>query len=254
MCGVVWGWGYVAVSDKHAWHFIIPSLSHTHSLSLTPHLFAFLIFSSSSFLFLLNILSLSTFLLSFLLLLQSPLSSSHFPPPSFSFRFLQPLKPSNSAHLIGSVPPIHSDSFTFFKLFFFWISRFRISQLEVVFFFFYCFFVTTKSIGAVSLLLLSPGTKLLQSVFVTLVFSDSFLCLIFIVFYSVRISICFWLVWSAIGLEFPESISWIGFCVFLSFLFFGCRKICMPACCLPPCVFICLIIIIIIFQIHRYWC
>lgn len=144
MCGVVWGWGYVAVSDKHAWHFIIPSLSHTHSLSLTPHLFAFLIFSSSSFLFLLNILSLSTFLLSFLLLLQSPLSSSHFPPPSFSFRFLQPLKPSNSAHLIGSVPPIHSDSFTFFKLFFFWISRFRISQLEVVFFFFLLFFCYDK--------------------------------------------------------------------------------------------------------------
>ena len=125
MCGVVWGWGYVAVSDKHAWHFIIPSLSFSLSLSLshthTPHLFAFLIFSSTSFLFPLNILSLSKFLFLFfllllLLLLQSPLSSSHFPPPSFSSRFPQPLKPSASAPLIGSVPPIHSDSFTFFFL------------------------------------------------------------------------------------------------------------------------------------------
>jgi len=99
MCGVVWGWGYVSVSDNHAWHSIIPSLSLSLSCADTPHLFTFLNFSSTSFLFPLNILSLSKFLL---LLLQSPLSSSHFLPPSFSSWFLQPLKPSNYVPCIGS--------------------------------------------------------------------------------------------------------------------------------------------------------
>jgi len=98
MCGVVWGWGYVSVSDKHAWHSIIPSLSLSLSCADTPHLFTFLNFSSTSFLFPLNILSLSKFLLLF----QSPLSSSHFLPPSFSSWFLQPLKPSNYVPRIGS--------------------------------------------------------------------------------------------------------------------------------------------------------
>lgn len=88
--------------------------------------------------------------------------------------------------------------------------------------FFFCFFlVTKKSIAAVSPLLLSPGMKLIESVF-----SDSFLCLIFILeFRSV-------LDWSEVRLDLIFLNRILRF-----FLFFGCRRICMPAC-LRVCVFI----------------
>jgi len=143
-------------------------------LSLTPHLFAFLIFSSLSFLFPLNILSLSKFLPSFLLLLQSPLSSSHFPPPSFFLPFSAAAKTLQfcASYWICASCSFRFIHYFFLKLFF----QFRDSSflsLRSCFFLVVFFFVTTKSIGVVSLLLLSPGMKLLESVFVTLVFSDS---------------------------------------------------------------------------------
>lgn len=74
----MWGWVFVAVSDKHAWHFIIlPSLSL--SPTTTSSLFLFSSFSFLSF-------SLCTSNFNSPSSSQPPLSSSsHFPSSSSSF-------------------------------------------------------------------------------------------------------------------------------------------------------------------------